>query len=96
MYGNSLNSPGFWRAPVDGGPPEKVALEAAHRSVMGDTHMYFTAAGSHEIIEVPLAGGAPAVVANIGNPGLLAVDATHVFWSDPDAPVIRIAPRPKV
>lgn len=96
VYGNSLISPGFWRVPVTGGPPEKVALESAHRSVMGDTHMYFTSGGSHRIIEVPLAGGAPTVVADIGNPGLLAVDATHIFWSDPDSPVIRVAPRPKL
>ncbi len=96
VYGNNPNTPGFWRVPVTGGPPEKVALESAHRSTIADTHVYYTAAGSHEIIEVPLAGGAPAQVAKIGNPGLLAVDATHVFWSDPDAAVIRMAPRPKI
>lgn len=96
VYGNNPNTPGYWRVPVTGGPPEKVALESAHRSTIADTHVYYTAAGSHEIIEVPLAGGAPAQVAKIGNPGLLAVDATHVFWSDPDAAVIRMAPRPKI
>lgn len=95
LYSDSLAAPySFSRVPVTGGPVEKAALQSAHRSVMGDTHVYFTAGG--EIVEVPLAGGAPAIVAKIGAPGLVAVDATHVFWTDTKSAVIRVAPRPKI
>jgi hypothetical protein len=45
---------------------------------------------------VPLAGGAPALVTGVGDPGTLAVDATHIFWTDTSTPVIRMAPRPKI
>ena len=63
-------------------PVETIAtgLGAPRRMVTDGTHAYLSDSGA--VVRVPLAGGAPEVVAQPSSPpDAVAVDATHVYWA---------------
>jgi hypothetical protein len=71
-------------APLAGGPATALCTAAGapvYAVAVDDANVYFT---SYAVVyEVPHAGGNPTVLAsNQGAPNALAVDATHVYWTD--------------
>jgi hypothetical protein len=74
----------LWRANLDGTNPRQIDSGRGNPiSIAVDAlNVYYTSSGGL-VVEVPLAGGAPLVIASGGNyPTGLSQDATSVYWGD--------------
>ena len=94
-HGDLMDGPGsLMRMSKCGGAPERLATTSNYpgRVVVDATHAYWTsqaAAGTGGVRSVPLAGGAPTLIAPDGNDTGVAVDATYVYWIDHGSTVMR-------
>lgn len=82
----------LWRVPIAGGARETLVAGMGGWDVASnDSYVVFSEHDSGSIARVPVAGGGPeVVVTGLNAPSMLAVDATHVYWSEFDA--LRRAP----
>jgi hypothetical protein len=63
-----------------GGPTTSLAVRAESLAI-DSSYVYFTNAGAGTVSKMPLAGGAPTVLAtNQSGPWRIALDATSVYW----------------
>jgi hypothetical protein len=66
-------------------------LNAPNAIAAASTGLYFVAA-DFSVSRVPLDGGSPSTIAPTAHATRLAVDGTHVYWSDAAGTIVRAAP----
>jgi hypothetical protein len=73
----------LWRAALSGGPLETLVDETAICDVVAtETHAYFSIPNAGRLGKVPIDGGTVEPVATgQSSPGILALDATHLYWT---------------
>lgn len=75
------NAGSVMRVPIGGGAIATLAAAAARDIAVDSTAVYWT--DSSTVMRVPLAGGNPTTLATgLASPGVIAVDDTHLYWSD--------------
>ncbi len=76
-----------WKAPKAGGPAVRLWLNpggggAVDGMAIDATNLYWTESDDWKVMVMPLATGAPAVLAAVSQePSVLAIDATSLYWS---------------
>ena len=81
------------RIPLLGGPPEEFAT-SVHRLAQSDDTVFWTDYNNGFVrARDKLGGPVEDLGAGLGNPHLIAVDATHVYWTDTATNTVMAAPR---
>jgi hypothetical protein len=74
-----------------GGPPVTLATDSnGYGIALDDRSVYFV--DTNAVMSVPIDGGLPTTIAadtSLFTPALLAVSATHVFWTDTSGALFR-------
>lgn len=83
---------GVYRVPATGGVVTTLAQGAgAPLGLVTDgTLLYWTANEAHQVLTLPLVGGAPTVLATVTSPRRVALDGTHLYVTQGDGALARI------